>query len=161
MRIPVRIPVRLAALTGLVAAVALGAAATVSAQQPAAQPQPFQPRVTIIDNNGGFTPGEAGTGMWGFAPNHITVSKGQSIVFDNPAGNFRPHTVTSISVATVDGQRRLESGAKFDSSPTADTRITPGSSWTLETTDLDPGHYSYYCALHPWMVGSITVMPAQ
>jgi plastocyanin len=159
MRIPVRVPVRLAALTGLVAAVALGAAASATAQQPAAQP--FQPRVAIVDNNGGFAPGDPGTGMWGFMPSHVTVSKGQTIVFDNPAGNFRPHSVTSVTVNGPTFDKVLEAGAKFDSSPTREQLLQPGSSFTLDTTMLDAGHYAYYCVIHPWMVASITVTPAQ
>lgn len=94
MRIPVRIPLRFAGLAGLVAAIAIGVGAPASARQPAAPPQP---RVLIVDNNGGFSPGEPGTGMWGFALAHLNVNKGQTVVFDNPAGNFRPHSVTSIS----------------------------------------------------------------
>ncbi|HVM45175.1 MAG TPA: hypothetical protein VM582_04500 [Candidatus Thermoplasmatota archaeon] len=29
--------------------------------------------------------------------------------------------------------------------------------WTLDTTDLDPGIYSYYCRIHPWMRGWVEV----
>lgn len=86
--------------------------------------------------------------------------KGEKITFDNPAGNNRPHTVTSITWSGTAPTRTLESGTKFDSSPTLEMRITPGNSFTLDTTDLDAGNYVYYCTLHPWMVGTFTVTPA-
>jgi plastocyanin len=158
MRFPVRVPARLAGLAGLTTAIVLGVSATASAQQPSAPPQP---RVLIVDNNGGFSPGETGTGMWGYAPAHLAVQQGQTVVFDNPAGNFRPHSVTSISLNGPVAERRLEAGMKFDSSPTRDELLQPGSSFTLDTAMLEPGHYAYYCFIHPWMVGSLTVMPIQ
>jgi plastocyanin len=34
----------------------------------------------------------------------------------------------------------------------------PGNSWSLDTSGLAAGHYGYYCRLHPWMVGSLTVV---
>ena len=43
----------------------------------------------------------------------------------------------------------------------------PGSSdpapseWMLDTNSLDPGHYTYLCTVHPWMTGTLTVLPAQ
>lgn len=117
----------------------------------------YTPRVTIIDNDGTFAPGDPGTGMWGFAPAHLTVTRGESIVFDNPQGNFRPHTVTSITWSGQAPTRTLESGRLFDSSPTRETLVMPGQSFTLDTSSLDPGHYLYYCTLHPWMVGTFTV----
>ena len=43
---------------------------------------------------GGF---DAVTGQWGYAPSHITVSKGTMVTFSNPPTNKRPHTVTDIA----------------------------------------------------------------
>jgi plastocyanin len=42
------------------------------------------------------------------------------------------------------------------------TLIQPGNTWTLDTSTLEApsGQYTYYCWLHPWMVGNFTVMPA-
>jgi plastocyanin len=119
------------------------------------------PRVGIVDNDGSNPPPNLeATGYWGFFPHHITVTKGESITFDNPAGNFRPHTVTSITWEGTAPTRTLASGARFDSSPTREMLVMPGSSFTLDTTDLEPANYLYYCTLHPWMVGTFTVVAA-
>jgi plastocyanin len=118
------------------------------------------PRVQIIDNDGP-TPAQGidfWTGHWGFEPKHITVLKGEMVTFDHQAGNFRPHNVVSISNAGTAAAPQLEAGAKFSSGTTMDTWLRPGSSWVLDTSTVDPGHYSYFCSLHPWMVASITVL---
>lgn len=119
----------------------------------------YTPRVIMIDNDGTFTPGDEGTGMWGYSPAHLSILQGEPIVFDNPASNFRPHNVVSITYSGDAFARVLESGSRFNSSPTRETLVTPGNSWTLDTTDLGPGHYLYYCSLHPWMLGTFTVTP--
>jgi plastocyanin len=117
-----------------------------------AQPAP-QARVVIHDNNGQFMPpGEPSVGRWGYAPAHLDITQGESIIFDNPAGNFRPHTVTSITWSGMPAMRELTSGALYDSG-----NFMPGNSYTLDTSSMMPGQYTYYCALHPWMVGTITV----
>jgi plastocyanin len=119
------------------------------------------PRVTMIDNDG--LPTSQGvdpwTGWWGFAPNHITVSQGEGVVFDNPASNKRPHNVISIHNSGNATAPVLASGEKFSTGLAAENRLMPGASWTLDTAGIEPGHYSYYCSLHPWMVGSVTVLP--
>ena len=33
------------------------------------------------------------------------------------------------------------------------------SAWDLDTGSVDPGHYTFICTLHPWMVGTLTVLP--
>ena len=77
-----------------------------------------------------------------YLPNDLTVSAGETIVFDNVDGN--QHTVTSIdpSTKTADGKfdsGLLQNGEKF------------------ELTLNEKGNYSYYCALHPGMQGTIIV----
>jgi hypothetical protein len=57
--------------------------------------------------------------------------------------------------------RTLTHGAAFDSSPTREEVLMPGSSWSLDTSSLEAAQYLYYCWLHPWMVGSITVSPVE
>lgn len=118
-------------------------------------------RVTIYDSNVNFTPGNPAEGEWGYAPVHIAVKQGASIEFDNPASNNFPHTVTSIGWSGTAPDRTLTSGVQFNSSPTKDAYIMPGASFTLDTTTLDPGQYDFYCTIHPWMVGTLTVEPAQ
>jgi|SRR4051812_1239766 len=96
-------------------------------------------------------------GWWSYAPYHVEVKRGEPILFHNPETNKFPHTVTSISRGESAGN--LATGVRFDSSPDASSRILPGESWTLDTAPLDPGHYAYYCRIHLWMLGSITVTP--
>ena len=119
------------------------------------------PRVQINDNDGPLASQgsiDYWTGHWSFAPQHVTVMKGEAVIFDNPAGNFRPHNVVSISNSGMATAPVLESGAKFTSGLANESWLRPGSTWTLDTNAVDAGHYSYFCSLHPWMVGSITVM---
>jgi plastocyanin len=119
----------------------------------------FTPRVTIIQNDAQFSPADAeGVGQWSYAPDHLAVMQGEQIEFDNPATNSFPHTVTSITWTGMAPARTLASGQAFDSSPTRETYIQPGQSWTLDTSTLMPGQYLYYCTIHPWMAGSFTVL---
>jgi plastocyanin len=153
MRVPIR-PV----LASLLVSGALATMAGARAQHLATA---YTPRVTIVQNDAGFTPADAdGLGEWTFAPAHLEVTQGEQIEFDNPATSTVPHTVTSITWSGMAPTRTLTSGEKFDSSPTRDTLIQPGQSWTLDTSTLDPGQYVYYCTLHPWMVGTFTVVAA-
>jgi plastocyanin len=137
---------------------AAGLALHAEAQQPG--PMVATIRVLMYDNGGTFMPGDPATGQWTFTPHHLGVTQGESIEFVNPAGNARPHTVTSITWSGQPPNRVLAHGVAFDSSPTMADIIRPGNSFTLDTSTLDPGQYLYYCWLHPWMVGSITVMAA-
>jgi plastocyanin len=116
-------------------------------------------RVFLYDNDGAFRGGDPATGLWGFYPNQLAVVQGAPIVFESASVNHFPHTVTSFSVSRSGATRTLESGTEFASSPTPDLNITPGTSYTLDTSSLDPGHYAFYCSIHTWMVGSFTVMP--
>lgn len=121
----------------------------------------YSPTVTMIDNdaptpNQGIDMGQA---YWGYGPQLVHVKKGEQVLFNNPASNKRPHSVTSISLGGMPFENNLVAGAKFDSSPTRETLVTPGNSWTLDTSTIDAGNYAYYCRIHPWMVGQITVLP--
>ncbi|MGI8552327.1 MAG: cupredoxin domain-containing protein [Dehalococcoidia bacterium] len=123
--------------------------------------QTYSAHVVMVDNEAPFVPaGNPDIGSYGFAPQHVSVQQGQSIAFDNPASNKRPHTVTSITWSGMPPARTLASGTMFDSSPTADQYIVPGSSWTLDTSAMAPGQYLYFCSIHPWMTGSFSVEPA-
>ena len=97
-------------------------------------------------------------GAWGFGPAHTQVKKGDTIEFISPGTNRLPHTVTSISYDGPPATGTLQRGALFDSSPGGfPTAIMPGNSFTLDTTDLAPGHYTFFCWIHLWMVGTFTV----
>ena len=120
----------------------------------------YTPTVTMFDNDApppsmGFDPGQT---WWGFAPAQVLVMKGDMVVFNNPASNRLPHTVTNIERTGRAFENQLAAATKFDSSPSADALVMPGNSWTLDTSTLDPGNYAYYCRIHPWMVATLSVM---
>ena len=147
-------------IRSLSACAAVGVLTVAGVLGAAARADAATPRVVIYDNDApppsqGIDPW---TGRWGFEPRHVTVVKGEPVVFDHPAGNFRPHTVVSITNAGSPAEPRLESGARFNSGTAMEAWLRPGGSWTLDTNAVDPGHYGYYCSLHPWMVGSVTVL---
>lgn len=146
---------RLAFVPALVFAVGVAWAASTSVATA------YTPMVTMLDNdaptpNQGIDPGQ---GHWGYGPDLITVKKGEQVTFVNPPTNKRPHSVTSISLATTPFENGLVAGAKFDSSPSRETLVTPGNSWVLDTSTVDAGNYAYYCRIHPWMVGQISILP--
>jgi plastocyanin len=141
---------------GLVPLLALALAVVVSVTTAAAA----TPTVTIYDNDApgpgsGF---DEAQGYWGYAPAQTHVKKGDVVLFKNNAAT-KPHTVTSIDRpgSPFDGHTTV--GTRFDSSPAREQVIAAGTEWRLDTGGLDPGHYAYYCRLHPWMVGAITVEP--
>jgi len=152
MRKPTRV-LRILPLFALPVALLVG---TVSVQA-----QPPAIHVVMVDNSGpGNPPGGAGQGYYSFAPQHIVVTQGQDIIFDNPATSRWPHSVTSITWSGSLPYQTLETGRIFDSSPTMEELVMPGASWALETSVMAPGQYLYYCNIHPWMVGSFSLQSA-
>src|SRR5262245_17056004 len=99
------------------------------------------PRVVIVDNDA--PPPNQGVnfwqGEWGFSPHHVAVTKGEPVVFDNPAGNSRPHNVTSLSRPGAATEPAVEAGSKFSSGVAREAWLQPGGSWTLDTGTLEPG----------------------
>jgi plastocyanin len=143
---------------GLALALAIGVATV--AVPAATEVQAAQASVSIYDNDAkppgqGF---EAGQLFWGYAPFSIQVWKGDQIVFRNNGNSKLPHTVTSLKRGGTAFENAVVAGDQFDSSPAREQLITPGNSWTLDTSTLNQGHYFYYCRLHPWMVGNFSVM---
>ena len=149
------------ALRFLVAPVMIGAAVVGLSLAVAGEVGAASPRVVIHDNDGP-TPNaglDARTAEWGFAPQLVTVVKGEKITFSHPQGNFRPHNIVSIARTGSSAEPTLESATKFTSGLAMDAWVRPGGAWELDTSTVDPGYYSYYCSLHPWMVGAIAVLP--
>jgi len=72
-----------------------------------------------------------------FAPLSITVKKGDKIIFLNR--DTAPHTVTADTKA-------------FDSGTMGQNK-----SWTLDTSRLSAGTYTYHCTIHPMMQGTVIV----
>jgi len=152
---------RLARLLAMPAVLAVMLAGAVSlAARDGSVAQAHTARVVIHDNDASFRTVEAGAAEWGYAPGDVVVTRGEPVVFDSPSSNNYPHTVTSISINGRFPMVTAEFGTMFNSSTNFMTTINPGGSWTLETADLEPGHYLYYCWIHPWMTGTVTVLAA-
>ena len=77
-----------------------------------------------------------------YVPANVKVNAGGILTWKNE--DTAIHTATSGKDATPDG--------KFDTS-----LISPGQSSKPTTMPNEPGEYSYFCTLHPWMTGKVTV----
>ena len=80
-----------------------------------------------------------------YDPKELTVKKGDKILVDNV--DTMPHTVTNG-----------ESGSDPNSGKLFDTSIiNGGDSAEIDTSTVDAGTHPYYCMVHPYMTGSLTV----
>ena len=80
-----------------------------------------------------------------YDPDALTVKKGDKILVDNV--DTMPHTVTNG-----------ESGSDPNSGKLFDTSIiNGGDSAELDTSTIDAGTHLYYCMVHPYMTGTLTV----
>jgi plastocyanin len=80
-----------------------------------------------------------------YDPDALTVKKGDKINVDNV--DTMPHTVTNG-----------ESGSDPNSGKLFDTSIiNGGASAEIDTSTVDAGTHPYYCMVHPYMTGSLTV----
>jgi plastocyanin len=82
---------------------------------------------------GATTPGNVA-----YSPGNFTVKVGKTVTWVNK--DTTPHTVTSMT------------SGQFDSG-----NLNPGQTWSHAFTQS--GVYKYYCTLHPWMKGNVTVTP--
>ena len=73
-----------------------------------------------------------------YAPATLTVQPGTVVRFVNDDGEA--HTVTAVDKS-------------FDS-----TGLDTGSAWSYRFAK--PGHYAFFCALHPYMKGTVVVRAA-
>jgi plastocyanin len=80
-----------------------------------------------------------------YDPDSLTVKVGDTIAVDNE--DSTPHTVTNGKDATDPNMGKL-----FDTSI-----INAGDSSEIVTTDLQPGEYPFFCSVHPYMTGTMTV----
>lgn len=115
-----------------------------------------------------------------FFPESATIQVGQSVTWTVPKG-FEPHTINlplpkegrpSEFAFMMDSKKQphvlptdvLTANAKSGVEVSLDSNVQsgfllPGQSFTLKFTK--PGTYTYFCALHPNMFGTIIVLPAQ
>ncbi|WP_316504595.1 cupredoxin domain-containing protein [Nitrosopumilus sp.] len=75
-----------------------------------------------------------------YDPDVAIVPQGFTVEWTN--ADSIVHTVTSTEGF----------GELFDSS-----LIDAGGTFTLDTTDFEPGEYEYLCSLHPWMVATLII----
>ena len=92
-----------------------------------------------------ITPGSTSRTQDAYDPNPVQASVGDTVRWTND--DTTPHTVTSGTGGQPDGN--------FDSSPNLNPLMAPGQ--TFEHTFNEAGEFPYYCALHPNMVGTVSV----
>ncbi len=101
---------------------------------PAPAPAAEGARVSMVDNEPDLT-------NWHFDPAEVTVPAGSTVVWVNTGKE--EHTVTS----DPGSREKFDSGYK-----------KRGASW--QRVFSRPGRFSYYCAPHPWMKGTVVVVAA-
>ena len=89
--------------------------------------------------------GASAQGAPAYDPDPITAKKGDEINVVNQ--DTVPHTVTSGT-----GNSDPEKGALFDTNI-----ITGGESAKISLAEVDPGEYDYFCIVHEYMKGKLTV----
>ncbi len=104
----------------------------------AAAPASSGPSISIPA--GAATPGNPA-----YAPDPLTVKRGDLITVTND--DTAPHTATSGS-----GPEDPNSAELFDTSI-----IMAGDTAQIDTASLEPSDYAYFCTVHPFMKGTITV----
>ncbi|MCL5962590.1 MAG: plastocyanin/azurin family copper-binding protein [Chloroflexi bacterium] len=107
------------------------APATASPAPSAPAPAPVNVAAQIVEPSSDIT-------SWGYGPATITIHVGDRITWTNTGS--MPHTVTAD-----DGS--------FDSGT-----LNNGGTWSYTFTS--PGTYTYHCAPHPWMKGTVIVQNA-
>lgn len=85
-------------------------------------------------------PGASAQGNPSYVPPIIKVPKDGGVEWTNK--DNVPHTVTSL----------IDDGKTFDSKP-----IKPNATFILDAVTLKEKQYDYFCTLHPYMKGKITV----
>ena len=112
---------------------------------------------------GSFEYGAGDLGAQGKVP---TVEEGQSITFDNldAGGQQVWHSITAckapctattgVAYPLADATVQFDSGQLGNAGPPTTGRET----WSTPN-DLDPGTYTYFCRVHPFMRGAFRVLP--
>jgi plastocyanin len=105
-----------------------------------AEPLPAEEPTTPPANTISATilPGASAQGNPDYDPDPITINQGDGVQWTNE--DNAPHTVTS-----------REEGV-FDSG-----LINAAATWLLNSAEIAPAQYEYYCTLHPFMVATLVV----
>jgi len=104
-------------------------------ESPAAEEPAAPPANTI---NATILPGASAQGNPDYDPDPVTISQGDGVQWTNE--DNAPHTVTSRQEGVFD------SGL-----------INPADAWILNSAEIAPAEYEYYCTLHPFMVATLVV----
>lgn len=104
-------------------------------ESPPAEEQATPPANTISAT---ILPGSSAQGNPDYEPDPITINQGDGVQWTNE--DNAPHTVTSRQEGV------------FDSS-----LINPADTWLLNSAEIAPAEYEYYCTLHPFMVATLVV----
>lgn len=99
--------------------------------------------------------GENGYAVNAYLPAAVTVERGSSITWDFVW--FEPHTIT-FGTPPAGAPISTPSPATFDGTGflTSDVTFGPGKSYTVTFTET--GNYPYYCMIHPFHRGTVTVV---
>ncbi len=108
-----------------------------------------QGQSTVAAEGGGVTltilEGSSIQGNPDFDPDELKVKKGDKITVNN--ADTMPHTVTNG-----------ESGSDPNSGKLFDTSIiNGGDSAEIDTATVDAGAHPFYCMVHPYMTGTLTI----
>jgi plastocyanin len=106
------------------------------AEAPAAEEPSAAPPANTISAR--ILPGASAQGNPDYDPDPITIKQGDGVQWTNE--DNAPHTVTSRQEGVFD------SGL-----------INPANTWLLNTAEIVPAEYEYYCTLHPFMVAALVV----
>jgi plastocyanin len=115
-----------------------GASTGAPATTPEAPAGPPGTPLTILE-------GSSVQGNPSYDPATLTVKKGDKVTVTNK--DTLPHTVTSGAAPTDPN-----SAKQFDTSI-----LEAGATADIDTTNMNPAEYPYYCAVHPYMTGKLVV----
>jgi plastocyanin len=105
-------------------------------EAPPSAEEPAVPPANTISAR--ILPGASAQGNPDYDPDPLTVNQGDGVEWTNE--DNAPHTVTSRQEGVFD------SGI-----------IDAAAKWLLNTAELEPAEYEYYCTLHPFMVATLVV----
>ena len=118
-------------------------------QQQQEQEQPLSSQPSSDMNKVSIVKGATTLGDKAYLPSLVRIEVGTTVVWTNDDNNL--HTVTSGTPNSANV------GEAFDSGLTA--LITPAKTYSHKFTNT--GEFTYFCRVHPTMVGKIVVVPEQ
>jgi plastocyanin len=104
--------------------------------EPLPAEEPTAPPANTISAT--ILPGASAQGNPDYDPDPITINQGDGVQWTNE--DNAPHTVTSSQQGVFD------SGL-----------INAGDTWLLNSAEIAPAEYEYFCTLHPFMVATLAI----